>query len=145
MPFLPKDPVELFALVQKQMEELRSFLSELEGGRSGRHGHEPPLDIYETAADIVVEIELPGLQREDIQLRQFRNVLVVEGVKRKEPLPGVTFHRLERHFGRFVRVVEVPLAADPERVRAHYDRGVLLVSFARLSGRQRHSRIIPID
>jgi HSP20 family molecular chaperone IbpA len=70
---------------------------------------------------------------------------VVEGVTAKEPVSGVTFHRLERHFGHFLRVVEIPANADPAKVRARLDRGVLLISFARLSGRQGQSRIIPID
>lgn len=145
MPFLPKDPVALFALVQKQMEELRTFLAELEGGRHGRNGHEPSIDIYETAQHIVLEIELPGMERQNIQLRQFRNVLVVEGIKHKESSLGVTFHRIERHFGRFMRVLEIPSGADPDKARARYERGVLLVSFDRLSARQGNSRLIPID
>jgi HSP20 family protein len=127
------------------MEELRSFLSEIEGGHRGRNGHEPPLDVYETASEIVIEIELPGMEREDIGLRLFRNVLVLEGVKRKESLPGVAFHRLERHFGRFVRILEVPPSADPEQVRAQLEQGILVIRFARVGDRQASSRTIPID
>lgn len=146
MTLLPKDPLALFSLFQKQMEELNSFLTEIDGGRRGVRIHTPHLDVYETADHIVVEVELPGVERDSIQLRLFRNILAVEGVKHKEPPPsGVTFHCLERRFGRFVRVLEVPAAADLEQVRASVQKGMLVITFARQASRQGVCRMIPVE
>lgn len=145
MPFVSGDSAALFVLLQKQMEELRSFLSEVEGSRRGRNSHEPQLDVYETASDIVIEVDLPGVSREDVSLRMFRNLLVIEGVKRKEVLRGVAFHRLERHFGRFLRILEVPSNAEPEQVRATFEHGVLAIRFARCTDKREHCRTIPVD
>lgn len=146
MTLLPKDPLALFSLFQKQMEELSSFLTEIDGGRRGLRIQTPHLDVYETADQIVVEVELPGVERESIQLRLFRNILVVEGVKRKEQHPaGITFHCLERRFGRFIRVLEVPAAADLEQVRASVQKGMLVISFARQACRQGVCKMIPVE
>jgi HSP20 family protein len=146
MPLVPKEPLELFSLFQKQMEDLFAFLEEVElGKRSRETGHTPLVDIFETPEALVVEVELPGFEIRDISLRMFRNILVIEGVKRKEHCGGVTYICLERRFGRFTRIMEIPPDVDIEKARATCNQGVLWVSFPKLSHTSSTVKVIPIE
>lgn len=147
MGVIPRDRVDWLNFFQQQMDELFRLLFDLEGkgGRNDRD-HLPPIDIFETAADLLVEIELPGFDRDDLSLRMCCNILVVEGTKREEPREReVSYICLERKFGRFCRVVEIPPTVDLTDARARYERGLLTVAFKKLDDRKMIVREIPID
>jgi len=146
MAVIPKEPLEWLNLFRQQMDEIFRFLSTLEG-REGftEKEHAPLLDIYETASSFVVEVELPGCDRDDITLSLCCSTLVVEGVSREDAVPGATYICLERSTGRFCRAIEVPPGVDLEGVKAHYRHGLLTVVFPWSKGDKPHIREIPIE
>lgn len=146
MPLVTKEPLELFSLFQKQMEDLFAFLEEVELGKRTREtGHAPLVDIFETPEALVIEVELPGFESRDVSLRVFRNILVIEGVKRKEHRGGVTYICMERRFGRFTKIMEIPSDTDTEKARATFDHGVLWISFPKLPQTGKTVKVIPIE
>ena len=86
----------------------------------------PPMDIYETAGEIVVTAEIAGMKRSDFVLELADNVLHLRG-DRQPPKDPDSFHRLERHHGTFERSFELPAPVDPGAIEATYQRGVLTV------------------
>jgi HSP20 family protein len=144
---IPKDPVSWLALFREQMNEIFNYLSDLElTDKLGDHEFIPLVDIFETAAEYVVEFELPGFAVKDLSLSSCCNTLVLEGNKRPERNNNrLNYICLERHFGRFCRTVEIPPAFDVNGIRARYERGVLAVSFPRLEGKSIIIRDIPIE
>jgi len=146
MAVIPKEPLEWLGLFRQQMDEIFRYLSTLEGREGGAEKETSPLvDIYETRDSFVVEVELPGCEAKDITLSVCCTTLVIEGVSRDEAGPGVNYICLERAAGRFCRAVEIPPAADLDRVRARYRRGLLTVEFPWSKDSKTHIREITIE
>jgi len=144
MAVIPKEPLEWLSLFRQQMDEIFQYLSSLEG-KEGFTEQEPPLvDVYETPSSFVVEVELPGCTADDISLSICCSTLVIEGTKRQEAQPGVTYICLERRYGRFCKAVEISPAADVDGVTASMVRGLLTVTFPRAKTKKMHIREIPI-
>ena len=102
--------------------------------------------LKETDEAIVLEAELAGVEREDIELSILGDVIIIEGRRRPVAPPGpVEFLRMERHHGRFRRLLEIPGAGDTARVRASYDNGVLRVLVPRIDERRGRRRRIEIE
>lgn len=98
------------------------------GGEDGRHEWMPAVDIRESEKEYVVSAELPGLKREDVRVRLEDNVLTVEGERRMEKeSQGERVHRIERHYGSFLRRFALPEDADAKGIRAVVRDGVLTV------------------
>lgn len=92
-------------------------------------------DVTERSQSIHVELELPGLRREDLSVEVFDDQLVVRGEKRssdtrREGSLVVT----ERAYGQFQRVLALPCPVDADRVAAKYKRGVLSIDLPKARG-----------
>jgi HSP20 family protein len=105
----------------------------------------PALDMYEKEDSLILELELPGLRREDIEVYVTSNTVTVEGVKQDlavspEVSPKVSFLRLERKLGRFFREIELPVPCNTRQGEARYERGLLILEFKKIQDRrgQRH-------
>jgi len=146
MPLIPKDPIDWLTLFRQQVDVIFNYLSSTErlGGKE-EHEYIPLVDIYETVESYIVEFELPGFERKDMRLSVCCNTLLLEGVKRKDNRRGFRFIRVERHFGHFSRMIEIPPFVDIQGVKARYDRGTLSVNFPRLHDRQEVIREITIE
>ena len=86
----------------------------------------PPVDLYETAGAVVVEAELPGVLEKDVRILLQGGRLEVRGLKRDLP-SGARFHRLEREYGTFRRVVLIPASVRAEGASATLENGILTV------------------
>ncbi|HZI17586.1 MAG TPA: Hsp20/alpha crystallin family protein [Pyrinomonadaceae bacterium] len=88
----------------------------------------PNVDIFENKDEIVLEAELPGMNREDFELTVENNVLTLRGERKFERKDeGENFHRVERSYGSFARSFTLPQTISPEGVTAEYQNGLLRV------------------
>lgn len=89
----------------------------------------PPVDIYENAnQEIVLKAELPGISREDIDLRVENNTLTLRGERKRDTeVKQEQYHRIERSYGSFSRSFSLPSRIDTEKVRADFKEGVLSI------------------
>jgi len=89
----------------------------------------PPVDVYENEREVVVEVELPGIAKEDVAVVLRGGLLEIKGLKRDLPPAASTvrYHRLEREYGTFRRVVRMPAAVVPEKASATLENGILTV------------------
>lgn len=85
----------------------------------------PPVDIIAAGSAVVVELALPGLDRDEITLEQRPGALVISGVRRGRPERGGVFHA-EIPRGPFLRTIPLPLPLEGEP-RLELDRGVLRI------------------
>jgi HSP20 family protein len=86
----------------------------------------PPVDIFEKDDTLFLRAELPGMRKEDIDLRIENGVLTLTGERRRdEVLTRATGHRLERMYGTFTRSFTLPTTVDAGRIAASYRDGVL--------------------
>ena len=88
----------------------------------------PTVDIYENKDRIVIEADLPGMNREDIHLTFGNNVLTLSGERRFEKKDEAdNYHRVERSYGTFTRSFAVQQTDSIEGVTAGYDNGILRI------------------
>ncbi|MGA7213432.1 MAG: Hsp20/alpha crystallin family protein [Terrimicrobiaceae bacterium] len=92
-------------------------------------GWVPPLDIFEDTERVTIQVELPGMKKEDFELSLQDGVLTISGERKfeEEKREGESFRR-ERLFGAFSRSVTLPSAVKAEEVKATYEDGVLTVT-----------------
>lgn len=98
-----------------------------------RGGHEtvttadwtPAVDIAETADEYLINIELTEVSKNDFKLSTKDGILTIEGQRRVEQPPGLTYHRLERGHGTFARRFTLPEDVEAEKIRAEYREGML--------------------
>jgi HSP20 family protein len=89
----------------------------------------PATDVSEDATTIQITMELAGVNPEDVRISLEGNVLTIRGEKRQEDEENTErVHRIERIYGMFERAFVLPNTADPERIEAGYENGVLTVS-----------------
>lgn len=89
----------------------------------------PPVDIYSQGnQELVIKAEMPGLNREDIDLTVENDTLTIRGEKKLEKdIKEERFHRVERSYGSFSRTFSLPKTVDGTKVSAEYKNGVLVV------------------
>ena len=105
----------------------------------------PAIDVFETAAELVVEAELPGMDPSQIGVSAGEGLIVIEGIKAEESGPGrVNFLCMERSFGPFRRAVLAGRAVDVSRASATYREGVLQVRVPKIEERRGRRRVIPV-
>ena len=94
----------------------------------------PPTDVYETASDLVVVIELAGIREEDMAITLFSDLLVVEG-KRDQPafVDTHSCHQLGIKYGSFRSEIGLVSPVDHENVIAEYKNGLIKIRLKKLS------------
>jgi HSP20 family protein len=89
----------------------------------------PRLDLAETPTAIEVKAELPGLEKKDIDISLESGHLIIKGEKHQEKEEkDKRFHRIERTYGSFYRLVRLPAEVQPDKIEAIYEDGVLKVT-----------------
>ena len=112
------DPFRLLTDVYLRDEDLTS-----------RGGWLPPVDIFETAGrDLVIKVELPDVNREDVEVTVENNTLTLRGEKKlPTDVKEEQFRRVERRYGTFTRSFTLPNTVDASKVSAEFKNGVLTV------------------
>ncbi len=86
----------------------------------------PLIDVVETDEEVVIKAELPDMEEKEVSLSLSGENLIIKGERKGErEEKNKHFHRMERWFGVFERVVPLPVSVDQEKISAHYRKGVL--------------------
>ncbi|MEN8184556.1 MAG: Hsp20/alpha crystallin family protein [Myxococcota bacterium] len=97
----------------------------------------PPVNLYEVADGYVLTAEVPGLDKEELDVSVEGNRVTLRGERRIDaPEEGMSVHRCERQEGSLRRTVELPTPLDPEKAQAVYRNGVLEVRLPKASSHQ---------
>ena len=96
---------------------------------------QPMVDIYETQESLVIVVELPGLNEEDISVKMDQGILKIRGFRPKQ-IPDATrhVHQMEIPYGHFARYVNLPECANIEKIEAEYKNGYLTIEVPRGDG-----------
>jgi HSP20 family protein len=88
----------------------------------------PTVDVYEEKDDIVVKAELPGMDKDNIEVNLTDHTLTIKGEKKKEEeVKEENYHRSERSYGSFLRTLELPKDVHADKVKASFKNGILEV------------------
>jgi HSP20 family protein len=117
------DPFEALLRLQRTMESLRES-DWLTGGPSGS-GSFPPINAFRQNDEYILLAELPGVDRNDMDIQVKGNTIRLSGRKSPRYPEKASLHRRERLFGQFDRSVTLPVEIDADRVQAVYNNGML--------------------
>jgi HSP20 family protein len=113
--------------LQREMNRLFSFNYGSDGWPS-LAGSFPALNIWQDEGTVYAEAELPGMELNDLEIFVTGgNQLTIKGERKQPKLEKGTWHRQERGFGSFARVVNLPVDVNPDRVEAKLVNGVLAI------------------
>ena len=86
----------------------------------------PPVDMHATKDDLVLTLELPGVSEKDVNVSISGDLLTVKGERRYEhQVKEQELLHVERTYGKFERLIQLPMAVQADRVKATYRDGVL--------------------
>ena len=106
----------------------------------------PRIDVRESDKETVIEAELPGMKKEDIEVSISNGALAFKAERREEKEKNRRgFYSLARSFSVFERTIPLPDGIDIDHVEASFKRGVLRVILPKTAGARERIRQIPVS
>ena len=135
MDLIPWKPFREIESLRREMDSLWNSFLDYRPSVMGRKGQEwqPATDIVENKDNILVRVELPGLEPEDIKVSLTDDRLAISGErKQEEETREENFYRLERHSGSFTRTYRLPALVRKDAIDAVFEKGVLVIKLPKL-------------
>jgi len=123
--------MSLMRTFPRDIEVLRQQMNRLfeaPDGDSASHLWAPAVDVSENEQEIVLHAELPGMNKDDIEIQLSGDTLTLRGERKLEGARrGENFHRIERQYGAWQRTFQIETPINAGGVVAGYEEGVLTV------------------
>lgn len=125
-PLITRYPTQQF---RQEMDRLLADFFGNGGPHSGpASSSRPPVNAWETSEAVEVEVEVPGVKQEHIEISVVGNELALKIERPEVTHEGVTYHRRERGAGTLSRVMRLPVEVDADRVSAELRNGILTIT-----------------
>lgn len=96
----------------------------------------PLIDLYETDDSLVFKIDLPGINPDEVLIKVYDDIVIIEGIKREINDEGrFKYICMERTFEGFRRVIKMPVTVNTLSGKASYNDGVVTLSFPKMKGK----------
>ncbi len=117
----------------REMQRLHREMNRVFSGLEQPLSQEVPLvNAWLGEEDVVVTAELPGVDPAKVDISVVGNTLTISGTREADPIKeGQSYHRQERHYGRFSRSIQLPFHVEVGKVEARYEKGVLRITLPR--------------
>jgi len=103
----------------------------------GQAGWKPAADLFDTPDEVVLVVDLSGVNRDSIKMTLEQNEFKIRGVREDiEDFHGRNYHLMEINYGPFERTFELPARVDGDTVRVTYQEGILLIRMKKKSMEQ---------
>jgi len=123
------DPFEALFAIQRALDSRRA--SDWMGSSMTGVGSFPPINIFQRGDDFVAIVELPGVDKNDLEIEAKENTIRISGRKNIKYDEDASVHRRERIWGGFDRTIQVPIQIDPDAVTAEFKDGMLALFIPR--------------
>lgn len=126
-------PHDFVSEFQHEMNRLfgRTFLRKNGWGKT----FEPEMDLADEKDSFVVKVDLPGMKKEDFDLKVEGRLLTLKGERKEEKeTKEKNYYTSERFYGAFTRIVELPGDVKADQVKAAYKDGVLEITLPKTEG-----------
>ncbi len=129
-PFKELTPFREFERMRREMDRLwDSFFERRPAGTEDERDFLPALDLAETANELVVKCEVPGLEPKDIDISLSDGMLTIKGEKKQErEEKEADYHLVERSYGSFTRSIQLPKDVQGDKISASYKNGLLKIT-----------------
>jgi len=123
------DPFEALLALQRALDSRIS--SDWMGRSTAAIGSFPPINIFQKGDDFVAVVELPGVEKNDLEIEAKENTIRLRGKRTISYGDQASVHRRERIAGVFDRTLSVPIRIEPDRIKAEYRDGLLALFIPR--------------
>jgi HSP20 family protein len=137
-----------FSMMRRLGEDVDQMFSEFFGGAGGLRTPAlgeawwPPLDVFRSNGKYIIQADVPGLKRDDIEIEVRDDQLVISGQRRSETQSNKgDYMRNERSYGSFFRSVPLPAGAKAESASATFENGVLRIEIEAAPEKPRGRRV----
>lgn len=114
--------------------------------RNAAINHTPVVDMFSTADSIIIEVELPGVRKEDVDISILHNSITVRGLKYEcFEEKKINFVCMERRFGRLFRVIDIPCPVDTSKIKTTYKNGLLTITLTRVAEKRGTPKKIVVE
>jgi HSP20 family protein len=106
----------------------------------------PIVDIFEEGGDVVVKAELPGMKKEDIDVKLTGNSITISGEKKKEEkVEKKNYYRMERSYGSFTRAFSLPAEVQTDKAKAQFAGGILQIRVPKTEEAKKKEKKVQIE
>jgi HSP20 family protein len=123
------DPFDVLFNLQRALDG--RLMSDWLDDQTTGQGPFPPTNLFQQGDDILAIIELPGIEKNNLQIQAKENTIRIAGKKTITYPDGASVHRRERTFGEFNRTLSLPVQFDPDQIKAEYRDGILALHLPR--------------
>jgi HSP20 family protein len=123
------DPLDTLLNLQRALEA--RIASDWLQDRTTSQGPFPPINVFQQGDDILAVIELPGVDKNGLQIQAQANTIRISGKKAIDYPDGVSLHRRERMFGTFDRTITLPIRLEADKIKADHRDGILALVLPR--------------
>lgn len=129
MALIRVNPWYEMGLVQRQLNRLFDDLTTIAPQAMRQEiAWVPAIELHQTEAGLVLKVELPGVNADDLEVQVTRDVISLKGERRSQLQEG---GRTEFRYGKFHRVVSLPVEVDQEQATAQFQDGILTLTLPR--------------
>jgi HSP20 family protein len=107
---------------------------------------QPAMDVAETESEMVVNVEIPGMDPEDIDVSLSEGTLLIKGEKKPEAEEKeADYHLMERSYGTFIRSIPLPAGVQSDKISASYNNGILTIVLPKSEGAQKKEIKVKVE
>ncbi len=120
---------DLMAMQDRMTRLFDETLSRIFKEEMPRRVWSPPVDIVEREKEVVIKMDLPEMDQNEIDIKVEENTLIVQGERKFiKDTKDENYIQIERPYGTFQRTFSIPRTIDQEKIKASYKEGVLRIS-----------------
>ena len=136
------DSGQIGSKFEKTIEDI--FRSVSPGFTLAERAWKPPMDMNETPDEVIILAEVPGVDKEDLDVEISSKAVRIQGNRiARHCSHNATYRLAEIQYGKFERILFLPAPIDPEVVSAAYQNGLLEIRLAKLPPERAHK--VPIQ
>ena len=106
----------------------------------------PRVDVFEAENEVVIKAEVPGMEKNEIEISLEGDTLILKGEKKKEEkIEDKDYSYCERYYGSFARTVELPAGVQTDKITAVLKNGVLEIRMPKLEIAKKKEVKIKVD
>jgi len=106
----------------------------------------PSVDIFEEGDNVVVKAELPGIRKEDIDVKMTDNTVIISGEKKKEEkVERKNYYREERSYGSFTRSFRLPVEVQTDKAKAQFKEGLLEIRIPKTEEAKKKEKKVTVE
>ncbi len=106
----------------------------------------PAIELFEKDGNLLLRAELPGLEKDDINIEISNNNLILSGeAKEKEEEKGQNYYKSELRYGKFLRSINLPLDINKDKIKANFKNGILTIDMPKTEEEKQKKLKIKIE